>query len=208
MAGSILVGSVAIRPSSALLELLTLALEELGQDLEPPPGLLRCIEGGQEGGELRPEELRWVGEHLAKQPRLAELLLDSVLQLPTRVAAQRSEELERRCEKLRVEQEERDYRRMTNNVRRDNEKEKGEEPIKKQLKEVNGFLLLILQFIVSVVCAFMAGYMGPYLLYGKTDMGGRLLLGIIAGFVVGCADMYFVIRQLLEEDGIMLKKID
>ena len=84
MAGSILVGSVAIRPSSALLELLTSALEELGQDLEPPPGLLRCIEGGQEGGELRPEELRWVGEHLGKQPRLAELLLDSVLQLPTR----------------------------------------------------------------------------------------------------------------------------
>ena len=41
---------------------------------------------------------------------------------PSRLAGQRSEELERRCEKLRVEQEERDYRRMTNNVRRDNEK--------------------------------------------------------------------------------------
>ena len=25
---------------------------------------------------------------------------------------------------------------------------------------------------------------------------------------VGCADMYFVIRQLLEEDGIKLKKIE
>ena len=41
---------------------------------------------------------------------------------PPRLAGQRSEELELRCEKLRVEQEERDYRRMTNNVRRDNEK--------------------------------------------------------------------------------------
>ena len=78
---------------------------------------------------------------------------------------------------------------MTGNVRRDNEKSKGEEPIKKQLEEVshrffwisllhnvfkvNGFLMLIVQFVVSVVCAFMAGYMGPYLLYGRTDMGSR-----------------------------------
>ena len=89
--------------------------------------------------------------------------------------------------------------------------------------------MLIVQFVVSVVCAFMAGYMGPYLLYGRTDMGSRcrflsqsfspfflspinifsrLLIGIVLGFVVGCADMYFVIRQLLEEDGIKLKKIE
>ena len=33
--------------------------------------------------------------------------------------------------------------------------------------------MLIVQFVVSVVCAFMAGYMGPYLLYGRTDMGSR-----------------------------------
>ena len=39
--------------------------------------------------------------------------------------------------------------------------------------KVNGFLMLIVQFVVSVVCAFMAGYMGPYLLYGRTDMGSR-----------------------------------
>merc|ERR1719397_1735386 len=106
------------------------------------------------------------------------------------------------------EQEAREYRQMTGNVRRDNEKSKGEEPIKKQLEEVNGFLMLIVQFVVSVVCAFMAGYMGPYLLYGRTDMGSRLLIGIVLGFIVGCADMYFVIRQLLEEDGIKLKKIE
>ena len=36
----------------------------------------------------------------------------------------------------------------------------------------------------------------------------RLLIGIVLGFIVGCADMYFVIRQLLEEDGIKLKKIE
>ena len=36
----------------------------------------------------------------------------------------------------------------------------------------------------------------------------RLLIGIVFGFIVGCADMYFVIRQLLEEDGIKLKKIE
>ena len=43
----------------------------------------------------------------------------------------------------------------------------------KETVQVNGFLMLIVQFVVSVVCAFMAGYMGPYLLYGRTDMGSR-----------------------------------
>ena len=74
------------------------------------------------------------------------------------------------------------------------------------MKELNSFLILIVQFVVSVVCSFMFGFLGPYYLYGKTDLGGRLLAGIICAFIVGCADMYFVIRQMLEEDGILLAK--
>ena len=98
---------------------------------------------------------------------------------------------------------------MTSNVVREGERNKEQERgVKQQLREVNTFLLLIVQFVVSVVCSFMFGFLGPYYLYGKTDLGGRLLFGIICGFVVGCADMYFVIRQLLEEDGIKLKKIE
>ena len=51
------------------------------------------------------------------------------------------------------------------------------------------------------------GFKGDLLL-STINIFSRLLIGIVLGFVVGCADMYFVIRQLLEEDGIKLKKIE
>jgi len=189
-----------VRPSASLLLHLGTAMEE---HPSPPPSLVAVVE---EGGVLGPKHLAWVAANL-RVAGLGEKLLACSMELPRRVVAARSEELEERCRRLRMEQEGREYRRMTGNVSREG-RCKEEEPIKKQLKEVNGFLLLIMQFVVSVVCAFMAGYMGPYLLYGRQDTAGRLLLGIVLAFVVGCADMYFVIRQLLEEDGIKLKKIE
>jgi len=205
MASSRLEGEVGLRPSPKLLEQLQAALDK--DATLAPPAAVSLVLGGQ-SEVLEVEALQWLAKNLATLPGLAEALISSQLLLPKRVTAARNPVLEERCVQLRKEQEAREYRQMTGNVRRDHEKIKGEEPLKKQLQEVNGFLMLIVQFVVSVVCAFMAGYMGPYLLYGRTDMGSRLLIGIVLGFIVGCADMYFVIRQLLEEDGIKLKKIE
>jgi len=199
-------GYVGIAPSQELEKKIQEALIGMGhQNL--PPNLSKLLEGDQDVI-LGVEELKWISKNIACISGLGNLLLSSSLQLPKLMAKERNKDLEKRCVKLRAEQEDKEYRKMTDNVRRDNVKNKEDEPIKKQLAEVNKFLLLILQFVVSVVCAFMFGYMGPYLLYGRQDVGGRLLLGIVLGFVVGCADMYFVIRQLLEEDGIKLKKIE
>jgi hypothetical protein len=203
-------GGVCLRPGPGLAVCLAAGLEArqaAGLATEPPPDMVARAAAGEADAVLGVPELRWVGRHLAASG-LGEALLTGALQLPALATAQRSDRLERRCVRLRAEQQEREYRRMTDNVRRDGERNKAEEPIKKQLKEVNGFLLLILQFVVSVVCAFLAGYLGPALLYGHQDVAGRLLLGVVAGFAVGCADMYFVIRQLLEEDGIKLRDID
>jgi len=201
-----LTGAVGLKASPGLIDWL---LREISPEQESLPlGLATLLREGGRGSVLGLEDLAWLHTHHGSVPGLGSLLLSSSLELPRLEARPRSEQLEQRCAKLRAEQQDREYRRMTDNVRRDNVRSKEEEPINKQLKEVNGFLLLILQFVVSVVCAFMFGYMGPYLLYGKEDLGGRLLLGILAGFLVGCADMYFVIRQLLEEDGIKLKKIE
>ena len=190
--------TLKLSPSSQLVQFLQL------QQLESPPERVQSLVEGQMT-ELTVEDIKWL---LAAAPNLlAYLLLSSSLHLPSPVFPERNPELEARCQKLRAEQEDRDYRAITSNVRRDKGPE--EEPIKKQFKEINNFLLLILQFVVSVVCSFMFGFLGPYYLYGKTDLGGRLLFGIICAFIVGCADMYFVIRQMLEEDGILLaKKID
>jgi len=192
--------TIYLSPSSMLISFLQ------QQDLVSPPQNIQCLLDG-EAANLSVEDITWLRKNVSIIP--SSLLLSCQLLLPTPEYEERNPVLEERCIKLRAKQEEREYRTMTGNVRRDYERTRDEEPIKKQFKEVNAFLLLILQFVVSVVCSFMFGYISPYYLYGRTDMGGRLLFGIICGFVVGCADMYFVIRQLLEDDGILLsKKID
>ena len=187
--------TIKLSPSKSLVEF----LQEQQLDC-PPDRVRRLVEG--EDTELTVEDVKWISRTVSHLP--SALLLSCSLHLPSPIFAERNPDLEARCEKLRAEQENRDYRAITNNVRRDKEAE--EEPIKKQLKELNSFLILIVQFVVSVVCSFMFGFLGPYYLYGKTDLGGRLLAGIICAFIVGCADMYFVIRQMLEEDGILLAK--
>jgi len=192
--------TIYLSPSSMLISFLQ------QQDLVSPPQNIQCLLDG-EAANLSVEDITWLRKNVSIIP--SSLLLSCQLLLPTPEYEERNPVLEERCIMLRAKQEEREYRTMTGNVRRDYERTREEEPIKKQFKEVNAFLLLILQFVVSVVCSFMFGYLSPYYLYGRTDMGGRLLFGIICGFVVGCADMYFVIRQLLEDDGILLsKKID
>jgi len=192
--------SVYLSPSSEMISYLQ------KQDLVSPPQSVQSLLDG-EIVNLSIEDVNWLSKSLPNLP--SALLLSCPLLLPSPQYEKRNPLLEERCVQLRAKQEDKEYRIMTGNVRRDHERTREEEPIKKQFKEVNAFLLLIMQFVVSVVCSFMFGYLSPYYLYGKTDMGGRLLFGIICGFVVGCADMYFVIRQLLEDDGILLaKKID
>ncbi len=75
--------------------------------------------------------------------------------------------------------------------------------------QVNAYLILIVQFLVSVGASFMFGYLAPYYVSGLSEVGPRLLIGVLVAFVVGIADLYFVIRQMLDDDGIRLaKKVD
>ena len=199
MAGVSIDPTLKLSPSTQLVQFLQ------RQQFDSPPSRVQSLVDG-EMTELTVEDIKWLRSAAPNIP--SSFLLSSSLHLPSPVFPERNPELEARCKKLRAEQEDRDYRAITSNVRRDRGAAE-EEPIKKQFKEINNFLLLIVQFVVSVVCSFMFGFLGPYYLYGKTDLGGRLLFGIICAFIVGCADMYFVIRQMLEEDGILLaKKID
>ena len=201
--------SVTIDPTLHLTPSTELVTYLRSQDLESPPdNVQKLLEPDDDGVQLLTvEDIKWLA---ASCPRLPSSLLFSCgLQLPSPVFPERDPELEARCQKLRAEQEDREYQAMTSNVRRDGPSNTDQEPFKKQFKELNSFLVLILQFVVSVAASFMFGFLGPYYLYGRTDLGPRLLAGIICAFVVGCADMYFVIRQMLEEDGYTLyKKLD
>ena len=51
--------------------------------------------------------------------------------------------------------------------------------IKKQLSEISNYLILVIQFVLSVATASTAGFFAPYLFYGIEDVGKRLIIGII-----------------------------
>ena len=188
-----------LSPSEKLVEFLR------KKDFDSPTENVRKL-CNDDSVQLTVEDIKWIVETCPELP--SALLFSSELQVPSPEFPERNPELEARCQKLRAEQEDREYRAMTGNVRRDGPGQE-QEPIKKQFKEINNFLLVIAQFVLSVACSFMFGFLAPYYLYGRVDLGPRLLFGIICAFIVGCADMYFVIRQMLEEDGILLsKKLD
>jgi len=130
----------------------------------------------------------------------------SQMKLPSPEYPDRNPELEARCQKLRREQEEKEYRRLTKNVR--NQLTVDDAPISVQMKELNAILISLVQFVVSVGCAFTFGFMAPYLFYGNESVGVRILSGTVIGIIVGIADLYFVIRETLHNEGFVVKKIE
>ncbi len=75
------------------------------------------------------------------------------------------------------------------------------------MKDLNSYLLVVFQFVLSVATAFAAGYLMPYYFYNMTDVGKRLLVGILFAFVVAVADLYFTLKFFLEEDGVISRSI-
>lgn len=174
----------------------------------PTENVRKLVDSDSDNVQLTVDDVKWIVEACPDLP--SSLLFSSSLLVPSPKFPERNPVLEARCQQLRKEQEDREYKAMTGNVSRgEGQGGQDQEPFKKQFKEINNFLLIIAQFVLSVACSFMFGFLAPYYLYGRADLGPRLLFGIICAFIVGCADMYFVIRQMLEEDGISLsKKLD
>jgi len=149
---------------------------------------------------------KYISEQEDEDLHFHELIQNCDLIVPEPKVAPRNPELEARIQKLKKLQEQKEYNKMTDNVdpwRRMEIEDREDKPISKQLEELNRYLLLIFQFVLSMVSAFAFGYLAPYYFYGTVDVGRRLLYGIISGFVVGMADLYFVIRHLLTTEGVI-----
>lgn len=67
------------------------------------------------------------------------------------------------------------------------------------MKQINRQLYAVMQFIGSVLAAFVFGFLGIELMTGSLDFGFRLLLGIICALVVALADLYFLAKKLNED---------
>jgi len=184
-----------VKPSPALVEIV--------EDIAKPTQEIR--NALKEGKELTVKDIAWIRNNVTKAQKLKlyEALSGCQVLLPSPVFPERNPVLEARCKKLRFEQEEREYKAMTQNIREQHDE--SDKPLSIQFKELNNILVMLVQFVVSVAASFVFGYISPYYLWGREDVGSRLLMGVITAFGVGVADLYFVIREHLSHDGVRLR---
>ncbi|XP_055370943.1 uncharacterized protein LOC129605297 [Condylostylus longicornis] len=138
-------------------------------------------------------------ETLNQQHCFHDILGASKLIIPKNEIIPRNPQLEERCKKLRMEQENVEYANMTKNVD-SARKSLPEDTISYQIKSLNKQLIAIFQFIVSVVTGFAFGFIGLELIFGGMEFGFRLLLGIICALTIALAEIYFLAKKLSEYD--------
>jgi len=194
--------SVKVRPSKSMLAFL--------EGLKDRDDVPKALRNSNSQSELDVADVRWIFEkrsEIGEGKRFHELLSECEVVLPSPVLPPRNPELEARVQRLRAEQEDREYRAMVAGIDKATTIGGGgpgsvEEPISKQLKELNNHLIMVFQVVVSVLTAFAFGYFTPYLVYGVVAIDTRLITGILFAFAVGIADLYFVIRYFLRLDGV------
>ncbi|XP_058127970.1 uncharacterized protein LOC131291263 [Anopheles ziemanni] len=160
---------------------------------------------GATGNVLKVDDIKWLYAALKQMrqsdpatPYLHTLLSGCQMELPINPIQERNPVLEARCQRLRKEQEDREYHRMTKNV--DSvRKHMPEETIAYQMKQINRHLIAVAQFVFSVAAGFAFGFIGIELIIGQLDFGFRLLLGIIIALIIALAEIYFLAKKLNEE---------
>ncbi|XP_062125385.1 transmembrane protein 199 [Drosophila sulfurigaster albostrigata] len=130
---------------------------------------------------------------------LHELIESCELILPENEFKPRNPELEARCQRLREQQQNREYQKMTKNVDATLQ-HYPEDTIAYQLKSINKQIIAVAQFIFSVAAGFTFGFFGVNLMVGPLPFGFRILLGVIVALVIALAEMYFLAKKLHEYD--------
>ncbi|XP_030369226.1 transmembrane protein 199 [Scaptodrosophila lebanonensis] len=133
---------------------------------------------------------------------LYQIIESSELILPENELKPRNPELEARCQRLREEQQNREYHKMTKNVDA-GLKHYPEDTIAYQMKSINKQIIAVAQFIFSVAAGFVFGFLGINLIVGGLPFGFRLLLGVICALVIALAEMYFLAKKLHEYDEVL-----
>ncbi|CAG9816670.1 unnamed protein product [Phaedon cochleariae] len=150
-------------------------------------------------------DLHWLYQYIRRENEkhsdkiyLHEIISGSEIVLPKNKEVPRNAELDERCKKLKAQQDNRDYYKMTKNV--DNTKRRlPEDTIAYQLKQMNRHLIAVFQFILSVAAGFAFGFIGIELVSGNLDFGFRLLLGIMCALIIALAELYFLAKRLNED---------
>ncbi|XP_076106263.1 vacuolar ATPase assembly protein VMA12-like [Mytilus galloprovincialis] len=127
---------------------------------------------------------------------LNELLEDSDLILKEYIPPTRNPELEARIKKLKTQQENKDYKKMTKNVGTFKVHEPGS--IGKELKTLNNQMIGVFNFVLTVGGAFVFGYMATKYAFadsGQDSFPLQLMSGLVLGTIVFFADLYFLVKE-------------
>ncbi|CAG0899457.1 unnamed protein product [Cyprideis torosa] len=134
-----------------------------------------------------------------KIPPLHVLLQGTDVTLPEPIVPERSPELEARVQRLRRDQENREYRKMTAGVDRLQSARKEDSlNFGAELREINAHLINILQLILTVGGTFLFTYKAIEYAHGDTQpsVAGKVLVALCTSFLVAVADLYFILRTL------------
>lgn len=125
---------------------------------------------------------------------LHELMEGSDLVLPENIPEPRNAELEARCQKLRAQMENRQYKDMVKNVDRS---QHDYFTAGKDVKEMNRQLVSVFNFLITVGGAFAFGYKATeYTFTGYSNVFGlQLIAGLTFATVVFFADLYFLLKE-------------
>ncbi|CAH0554428.1 unnamed protein product [Brassicogethes aeneus] len=121
---------------------------------------------------------------------LHELLENSIINLPENPEIKRNSELEKRCNILRANLLNMEYKNMMNieDIR--------EKTLSEELKEINQYILGAVQVFLSLITGFVFGYYGINLIIGYLEQETKLLLGLVCSSVIFVAEMYFFIKKV------------
>ncbi|KAK3871020.1 hypothetical protein Pcinc_023816 [Petrolisthes cinctipes] len=193
---------LAVVPSKRFVQI----LQELKNAIGVPDSLREQLSSYNESCEkilsLTTQEVKWCHNKMRERgipERIHELLSESKIVLPKYEPPPRNPELEARVQRLRYEQENREYRAMTKSVDPTyNHETGGLGEIGREMRTVNKQLISGAQYILSIVGTFF----GVFILLGAStqDYGVRALLATISALIVGLAEMYFIIREDLREE--------
>ena len=76
------------------------------------------------------------------------------------------------------------------------------------MKAINGQLIEVVSFAVSLFAAFAFGFTGINYMIGPLDLGVRCLLGVVSALIVAVAELYFLARVLGDYELFHFEKSD
>ncbi|XP_071849353.1 transmembrane protein 199-like [Apostichopus japonicus] len=121
-----------------------------------------------------------------------EFLEGCEIYFPPQKEPERNPELLARLERLKREQDNKQYNEMTNNVQQEVAGKHAFEGFGREVRSVKKQLMGMLNFILTLVGSFTFGYMAAY--YAGQSIPTRVMIGLFLTLITAAADLYFIVK--------------